>query len=107
MSVTAEILNSFVPISQFNRGQASKIFERVKTEKQIVVVKNNRPEAVIISLEEYLRLLEIEEDQILLAEAEKRVKENGDEPTIPESVVLEELGITQSDIDEMEDLDIE
>jgi len=49
-------LRSFVPISQFNKGQAGKIFDRLKTEPQIVVLKNNTPVAVLLSLEEYDRL---------------------------------------------------
>lgn len=51
------ILNNLVSITQFNKGQSSKIFERLKEEKQIVVLRNNIPTAVILSPEEYDRLL--------------------------------------------------
>lgn len=42
-------LNNLVSITQFNKGQSSKIFERLKDEKQIVVLRNNIPTAVILS----------------------------------------------------------
>jgi antitoxin StbD len=53
------LLNSLVSITQFNKGQSSKIFERLKQEKQLVVLKNNIPTAVILSPAEYERLLEL------------------------------------------------
>ena len=51
------ILNNLVSITMFNQGQASKIFSRLKEEKQIVVLKNNVPTAILLSPEEYDRLL--------------------------------------------------
>ena len=48
MDHTANILKSLVPITQFNRGQASRIFDRLRTERQLVVLKNNQPAAVIL-----------------------------------------------------------
>ena len=56
MAITADVLNSLVSITQFNKGQASKIFDRLRTERQLVVLKNNAPSAVILSPEEYERL---------------------------------------------------
>lgn len=56
MSIVINNLNSLVPITMFNKGHASKIFDRLKTERQLVVLKNNTPLAVILSLEEYSRL---------------------------------------------------
>ena len=45
----------------FNQGQASKIFSRLHDEKQIVVLKNNVPTAVLLSPDEYDRLLSLAE----------------------------------------------
>lgn len=45
----------------FNQGQASKIFNRLHDEKQIVVLKNNVPTAVLLSPDEYDRLLSLAE----------------------------------------------
>lgn len=34
MAFAADILHSLVPISQFNKGQAAKIFDRLHSEKE-------------------------------------------------------------------------
>lgn len=107
MAITAELLHSLVPISQFNKGQAAKIFDRLRSEKELIVLKNNQPSAVILSPEEYTRLTEIEEDYYLLLEANKRIKENGDKKTIPITDVLINLGIDKDEIMNTEDIDIE
>lgn len=106
MAYAANILNSLVPITQFNRGQASRIFDRLHTESQLVVLKNNQPAAVILSPEEYARLSEIEEDYLLLIEATKRLADNN-APSTPMDEVMKELGITDEEIDAAEDVEIE
>ena len=102
MLSTMNMINSLVPITLFNRGQASKIFDRLKSERQLIVLKNNQTSAIILSPEEYERLSEIEENYMLLTEAQKRLDAYGNEPGIPESTVLEHLGITQSEVDAAE-----
>ena len=77
MAITADILQSLVPISQFNKGQAAKIFDRLHSERELIVLKDNQPSAIILSPEEYTRLTEIEEDYFLLLETDKRIEENG------------------------------
>ena len=43
-----------IPISDFSQGKASKIFNDVaENNKQYIVLKNNQPTAVLISIEEY------------------------------------------------------
>ena len=101
MANAANILQSLVPISQFNKGKAAQIFDRLRTEKELIVLKNNQPSAVILSPEEYTRLTEIEEDYMLLLEA------NGDKPGISFTNVLNDQGISESDIDDAEEVAIE
>lgn len=101
MASTAKVLNSLVPITQFNRGQASRIFDRLHTENQLIVLKNNQPAAVILSPSEYSRLTEIEEDYILLMEATRRLADNSSPATSMEDV-MKELGINQDEIDAAE-----
>ncbi len=101
MANAANILQSLVPISQFNKGKAAQIFDRLRTEKELIVLKNNQPSAVILSPEEYTRLTEIEEDYMLLLEA------NGDKPGISFTNVLNDLGISESDLDDAEEVAIE
>lgn len=106
MAVATNLLQRLIPISQFNKGQAAKIFERLRTEKELIVLKNNQPSAIILAPDEYERLTEIEENYMLLLEAENRLETNGDKPTIPMNTVLENLGISESELIEMEDIDI-
>jgi PHD/YefM family antitoxin component YafN of YafNO toxin-antitoxin module len=101
------ILDSLVSITQFNRGQASKIFDRLNKENQLVVLKNNQPAAIILSPAEFNRLSEIEEDYLLLLESVKRLEKNSNEKTISMKKVMEQQGITEDDLEGFEDINIE
>ena len=107
MALATDFLQSLVPISQFNKGQAAKIFDRLHSEKELIVLKNNQPSAVILSLEEYTRLTEIEEDYFLLLEANRRIEENGDKKTVSLDSVMDHLGISNEELLDAEDADIE
>ena len=107
MASAANLLHSLVPISQFNKGQAAKIFDRLHSEKELIVLKNNQPSAIILSPEEYTRLTEIEEDYFLLLEANKRIEENGDKQTVSFDSVMRTLGISEQELLDTEDIDIE
>lgn len=107
MAIAVNLLQSLVPISQFNKGQASKIFDRLHSEKELIVLKNNQPSAIILSPEEYTRLTEIEEDYFLLLEATKRIGANGDKKVIPIDAVMTDLGIGKEELMDTEDVDIE
>ena len=97
MAYTADILDSLVPITQFNRGQASMIFDRLHGENRLIVLKNNQPAAIILSPSEFQRLSEIEEDYTLLLEATRRLKEDSPSTSSREDV-MSELGISEADL---------
>ncbi|MGL4799534.1 MAG: type II toxin-antitoxin system prevent-host-death family antitoxin [Cellulosilyticaceae bacterium] len=101
------ILDFLIPITQFNKGQASRIFDRLRTEKQLVVLKNNAPSAVILSPEEYARLAELEEDYALLLEATNRLAQTTSSSTLPFEAIMANLGISEEDLDDAEDVIIE
>jgi antitoxin StbD len=104
---SGNLLKSLVSITQFNKGQAAKIFDRLKTERRIVVLKNNAPSAIILSPDEYLRLLEIEEDTILFNLAEQRLANYniGDEISYNEALI--QLGLTNEEIQNAKDLELQ
>ena len=104
---TGTLLKSLVSITQFNKGQAAKIFDRLKTERRIVVLKNNAPSAIILSPDEYLRLLEIEEDTILTDIAEQRLAGYVLGKGIPYEEALAQMDLTPEDIEKAEGLEIE
>ena len=106
MAHAANVLNCLVPITQFNRGQAARIFDRLHAESQLVVLKNNQPAAIILSPAEYQRLSEIEEDYLLLREAMDRLA-SGDASATPMDDVMKELGITEAELAAAEDAVIE
>lgn len=103
----ANIMDCLVPISLFNKGQATKIFNRLRETKELFVLKNNQPSAVILSPEEYTRLTEIEENYMLLLEATNRLEENGTKPAIPMEAVMAALGISEKDLEAEEEVEIE
>lgn len=63
-----------VPVSQFDEGNAIQIFDRLCTDRGLVVLKNGQPIAVALSPEEYTRLVEAEEDYKLTVEANRRLE---------------------------------
>lgn len=105
MSIAHDTLNCLVPITQFNKGQASRIFDRLHNEKQLIVLKNNVPSAVILSPDEYIRLSEIAEDYALMLEAQKRLANA--ENTLSFDDVMNECGVSQEDIDNAQEPEIE
>lgn len=107
MELSANFLTRLIPITQFNRGQASRIFDRLRSEPELVVLKNNQPSAVILSPDEYTRLAEIEENYLLLLEATKRLAANEGKSAIPAADVMKHFGITDADLEEVEELEIE
>lgn len=107
MTQIAQTLHALVPISQFSKGQAAQVFDRLRAEKQLIVLKNNSPAAVLLSPEEYERLAEMEENYRLLTLAQERLSGGNLQNAIPQEQVLRELGITQEEIDAAEDVDIE
>ena len=98
------IINSMVPISRFNKGEASKIFDEVASSGTKIVIKNNRPACVLLSPAQYESLMEMLSDSLLYTEAEKRMATNNDSETLSYEAVMEELGITQK---ELNDIDVE
>jgi antitoxin StbD len=69
------VVNSLVPISRFNKGEANKIFEEVRETGFKIVLKNNSPACVLLTPETYEQMLETIENYHLLVEAEKRMKD--------------------------------
>ena len=97
-----------VPISDFSQGKAGKIFNDVaENNKQYIVLKNNQPTAVLISIEEYKetqkkigrleKFLEAVENTRLLKLAESRVNSE----TISFEELVAQEGFSMEEIDEL------
>ena len=97
---TVDLLDSIIPISRFNKGEANKIFSEVKKNGVRIVVKNNVPECVLISPKDYQQMIEAYEDTVLLSEAEKRIAEKT-KPTSHQELI-KRLGFTKEDLDDID-----
>lgn len=107
-----KMLNAFVPISRFNKGEAGKIIEEVKRDGIKVIVKNNAPECVMLTVEAYDKLVQ-ESRRIVnppqTAEEEKarkefiaRIRKNVAPPLPPtrdRKEVMDEIGSIDIDKD--------
>ena len=106
MDIASAIKNT-ISISLFNRGLAGKVFEEVKKTGAKVVMKNNAPECVLLSPEEYIRLMDEVNDARLLTSAAERMQNFKKEDLIDGEEVFKKLGITDDDLEDFDEVDIE
>ena len=99
-----DLLESIVPISRFNKGEAGKIFEEVAKSGTKIVVKNNKPTCVLIDPKKYIELMDMIEDFLLLAEAEERMKSSEPSDFVSHEDIMKELAIDPAELD---DIDVE
>ena len=95
------MLNNIVPVSRFNRGEASKIFDEVVASGTKIVLKNNTPTCVLVSPEEYDEMMEQLEDYTLLKEAAARM-DKSDGKVYSEKEVLAALNILEDELSDTE-----
>lgn len=107
MANIASAIRNTVSISLFNRGLAGKIFEEVKQCGAKVVMKNNAAECVLLSPDEYIQLIDEVNDARLLSIATSRMAKTTADSFVPADQLYAEMGITQADLDEIGEVDIE
>lgn len=105
-SVVSAIQNT-IPISLFNRGMAGKIFSDVKEHGAKVVMKNNTAECVLLSPDEYIRLMDELNDAKLTTLAVERLANADPQKAIPEEKVWDRLGITREDLEKTGEVEFE
>ena len=104
--MTNAITNT-ISISMFNRGLAGQVFEDVKRSGAKVVMKNNAAECVLLSPEEYVKLMDEVNDARLLALATERMENFDASNAVSETDVLKELEINADDISDAKKVEIE
>lgn len=68
-----ELTEKLVPISDFSQGKAGKIFSDVyNNNSEYIVMKNNQPTAVVMSVEAYKEM----QEKIARLETYKKLVEN-------------------------------
>ena len=104
--LTSAIQNT-VSISLFNRGLAGKVFQEVRKSGAKLVIKNNEPECVLLSPEEYVHLMDEVNDARLLEIAVARMQNYDPETAIPAEEVYKNLGITEENLAGSDEVEIE
>ena len=105
-NITSAIQDT-ISISLFNRGLAGKIFDDVKQSGAKVVMKNNCAECVLMSPEEYIKLMDEVNDARLLSLANERMQNFNSANLISSEDLYKELGITQDDLDSIGEVEFE
>lgn len=107
MNVVRTILKSTVPISQFNRGLAGKIFDDVKKNGAKIVLKNNEPECVLLSPEDYMALIDQVNETKLLLLANERMEKYDANKLVSHEEVMKRYGVTASDLEDCDEIEFE
>lgn len=96
-----------ISISLFNRGLAGKIFEEVKRTGAKVVMKNNAAECVLLSPDEYVRLMDEVNDARLITLAANRLSNFDSDSVINEEEMNQKLGVKPEDLKNFEEVELE
>lgn len=97
---------AFVPLTDLNRGKASKIIRDLNRLKQSVfIVKNNKPEAVMISMDEYNDY----RDYLFYKEVNSRLQAYEADPSVSYSreEIMKGSGISERDLADMPDVEFD
>lgn len=105
-NITSAIRDT-ISISLFNRGLAGKIFEDVKQSGAKVVMKNNSAECVLLSPDEYVKLMDEVNDARLLSIANERMQNFNPANLISSEDLYKELGITEDDLEAIGEVEFE
>ena len=100
-------IENTVSISLFNKGLAGRIFEDVKRYGAKVVMKNNSAECVLMSPEEYVRLMDEVNDARLLAEASARMSHFDPTKLLSDHQIDEALGLSPADYADTSEVEFE
>ena len=106
MNIRAAIENT-VSITSFNRGLAGQIFSEVKQSGAKVVMKNNAPECVLMAPQVYVKLMDEIHNARLLVLATQRMNNYNPDNNIPLSDIQDELGITDEELNELDEVEFE
>ena len=93
-------LNKTVPITAFNRGKAEQIFSEVKQSGMAVVIKNNAPECVLLSPQQYEEMREELHDMQRVRLAAERLRDFDAKKCIPFEEVCKNMGLSPEAYDD-------
>jgi prevent-host-death family protein len=100
----SEALEKIISVSELGRGKASKIINNIESNNDsYIIVKNNKPKAVIMSVDEYKEMVEVREKLELLLLSIKRLQSTDPSDYVDYDAVLKEFNLTNEEIDQLTD----
>jgi antitoxin StbD len=87
------VMDTIVPITRFNRGEANKIFEEVEENGYKIVLKNNIPVCVLVQPDLYESMTAALEHYASLIKSDQTIEQFKKESIRKSGKVLSELGI--------------
>lgn len=100
-------IENTISISLFNRGLAGKIFSDVRRTGAKVVMKNNAPECVLLSPEEYVQLMDAVNDAKLLSLAAERLEGYDESKVISAEDVNRHLNVIDEELADYGEVEFE
>ena len=100
-------LDSLIPISRFNRGEAGKIFEEVNEDGVKVVIKNNVPACVLLSVDRFRQIADTLDEYALFLEAERRMSSCDEAALLSHEEVLREFAMSEAELEAAPEVEIE
>lgn len=107
MASVISAIRDTIPISMFNRGLAGKIFEEVRKAGAKVVMKNNLPECVLVSPEEYAQLIDELNDARLLAAVSQRMASFDPSTLVTQEEFDQRFRFSKEELDAVGEVEIE
>jgi len=101
------MVDRLIPVSEFSKGKTAHIFDDVKNNNsEYIVLKNNQPTAVLISVDEYKKVkqlgayLEQVDEKILFEQALKAQASFNQEDAVTMDELVKEYDISPSEVEE-------
>lgn len=115
MKGNISLLNNFVSVSDFSQGKANKIFKDVsENDQEYIVLKNNKPAAVVLSVSEYekknerIKRLEAIVEKIMDLHLLYEARTRNAEDAVPFEEIVKEEGLSMEELEVLaESVDIE
>ncbi len=96
------LFEHMISVSDLGRGKASKVVQEIReNNEQYIVVKNNKPQAVMLSVDEYSELIEAKEELQLLSIAIERSKNFKEEDMLSWEQVIKNDGLSETEINKL------
>lgn len=111
----ANLIDRLISISDFSKGKTSHIFDDIKKNNaEYIILKNNQPTAVLISVEDYKRIKRLEEifekidTQMLLQQATEVQNRLDESKMLTMEDVMKKYNISEQELEKViESVEIE